>query len=198
MPRIISGLARGRHIKAPSKGVRPATARARTALFDYLAGFITGARVLDLYSGSGGLGLEALSRGAAEAWFVDSSRHAVEIARENADRLGFGDACHFARREVFGFLRNCSEYQAGRFDLIFAAPPYRSAQPQKILDLCADSGILAPEAAVCLEYSRHTPGPNPVGFRLDRRRVFGETVIEVWDYTGERERAFDSQPLAPG
>ena len=182
MPKIVGGLARGRHIKSPACGVRPATARARKALFDHLAAFTPGARVLDLYCGSGGLGLEALSRGAAEAWFVDASPRALSIAEENAERLGLDSQTHFAKRDVMSFLKHFSDYETSPFDLVFAAPPYKIANPARILEAAANSRALAKGAAMCLEYPRHTAAPQHPGFTLDRRRIYGETVIEVWDY----------------
>jgi len=187
MPKIVGGSAHGRHIKSPAYGVRPATARARKALFDHLAGLIPGARVLDLYSGSGGLGLEALSRGAAEAWFVDKSQRSIRIARENAERLGFSDRSRFAQRDVFAFLKHFAGYDTASFDLIFAAPPYRIAEPARILEVIAISPAISPGAAVCLEYARHTPAPKHPHFQLDRRREYGETVVEIWDFIGTNE-----------
>ena len=190
MPRLVGGSAGGRHIKAPpGGGVRPATARARKSLFDYLAQVTPGARTLDLYCGSGGLGLEALSRGAAGAWFVDSGRHSIETVRDNAARLGFADCCHYARRDVFAFLHGLAEQGAPQFDLIFAAPPYRIAEPARILEAIAAAAAAAPGASVCLEFSRHTPSPHSQDFRLDRRREYGETVIEVWDRLAARGEA---------
>jgi 16S rRNA (guanine966-N2)-methyltransferase len=156
-------------------------ARARKSLFDHLAGFLPDARVLDLFCGSGGLGLEALSRGAASAWFVDLSARSIDTARENAGVLGFSDRTRFIRKDVFRLLRNFHEISTEKFDLIFAAPPYRIAEPQKILDHIAGAGLLDIGGAVCLEYARHTPAPHSKHFILDRRKVYGETVIEVWD-----------------
>lgn len=184
MPRIVAGTARGRVIKTPSGDIRPATARARKVLFDYLAGFVQGARVLDLYSGSGGLGIEALSRGAQSVWFVDSSARALQVVRENLKMLGFEGRARLAQRDVMAFLHHFSDYHTEPFDLVFAAPPYHLADPQRILTESAGSGTLNAGAAVCLEYSRHTPPPEVAGFRLDRRRVLGETVLEVWDWVG--------------
>jgi 16S rRNA (guanine(966)-N(2))-methyltransferase RsmD len=157
-------------------------ARARKALFDYLAGFIPGTCVLDLYSGSGGLGLEALSRGASEAWFVDNARNSIEVARQNALDLGFDARSRFAQRDVFIFLKHFRDYVTVPFDLVFAAPPYRIAEPQRLLDAISESGALAEGASVSIEYPRHTQPPDSAQLKLDRRNVYGETVIEVWDY----------------
>ena len=186
MMRIVGGSAAGRAIKSPPGHVRPATARVRKALFDYLSGFITGARVLDLYCGSGGLGLEAVSRGASEAWFVDISERSIDVARENAASLGMIRQTHFIHKDVFRFLNQFEAISDRKFDLIFAAPPYRTADPQRILNNIAEAGVLEAGSAVCLEYSHHTEAPASSRFRLDRKKVYGETVIDVWDFIIER------------
>ena len=185
MPRIVGGKAKGRIIKSPPGKVRPATARTRKALFDYLAGFTPGAYVLDLYCGSGGLGLEALSRGAAEVWFVDLSARSIDVAKENARILDMYNQSHFIRKDVFRFLRQLPEIISDSFDLIFAAPPYRIAEPQKILDTISASHAIRNGSAVCLEYSRHTEAPVSDKFELNRQKIYGETVVDVWEFVGD-------------
>ena len=180
MPRIVGGSAKGRTIRLPPGEVRPATARARKALFDYLGSALTGAAVLDLYCGSGGLGLEALSRGAAEAWFVDSSQAAIHTARLNGKSLGLLDRAHFACQDAFGFLRRLPLPAHSPFTLIFASPPYRIAEPERILEAVAATDAIKPDGYICLEYSRHTPKPTSSEFHLKRRKIYGETVVEVW------------------
>ncbi len=182
MPRIVGGKARGRRIKNPPGRVRPATARVRSALFDHLAGFVRDARILDLYCGSGGLGLEALSRGASEAWFVDLSQRSIDVARENFRMLGFESKVRFICKDVFRFLNQLGDFTTDKFDLIFAAPPYRIAEPERILTSIAAAGAVGQESAVCLEYSRHTDHPTSSQFKLKRRKIYGETVVDVWDY----------------
>ncbi len=182
MLKIVGGKARGRQIKTPPGKIRPATARVRKAIFDYLSGFIHGARVLDLYCGSGGLGLEALSRGAVEAWFVDLSERSIDVAKQNAVTLDMDEQTRFICKDVFRFLRKSVEMETGSFDLIFAAPPYRIAKPKQILESIADAQIIAPDGAVCLEYSRHNDSPESSHFTLDRRKIYGETIIDVWDW----------------
>ncbi len=186
MPKIVGGSARGRIIKLPLGKVRPATARARKSMFDYLSGFVPGARVLDLYCGSGGLGLEAISRGAEEVCFVDLSERSIATARENAKTLGFTDQSHFICRDVFRFLRQENHDAAmSKFDLIFVSPPYRIAEPKQILDKIFLSGKMEDDGVVCLEYSRHTEHPETDHFKLDRRKIYGETVVDMWDYLKE-------------
>lgn len=118
--RIIAGEAGGRPLKAPPDGVRPTMDRVKAAVFSSLGDLVPGARVLDLFAGSGGMGIEALSRGAASATFVDSNDQCVRCIRENLRRAGV-DGCVQAM-DAFRFL----DLYAGEemFDLIFADPPY--------------------------------------------------------------------------
>jgi len=140
-----------------------------------------------LFCGSGGLGFEALSRGASNAWFVDVAVRSIYVAKENAKMLGLNHQTRFIRKDVFRFLNQFEEISEGKFDLIFAAPPYRIAEPQRIMDSIARAGAVASGAAICLEYSHHTPHPASSLYKLDRRKVYGETVIDVWDYI-EKDR----------
>lgn len=187
MPRIVGGDAKGRRLKTPRGEVRPATARARTALFDYLSQVIPESRIIDLYCGSGGLGIEALSRGAHSCLFVDLSPKVINVVRDNVRMCGYWDRSAFEIRDVFRFLHNRPEILTGAIDVVLAAPPYRIAEPARLLEAIDSSGILCDGGIVCLEYSRHTIAPNPSYFSLARRRVYGETVIEVWDKGGSED-----------
>jgi len=186
LPRIVGGTAKGRRLRSPAGGVRPATARARQALFDYLMQMIPEARVLDLYCGSGGLGLEALSRGAASAHFVDIAHKSIRYTYDNVCRLGFEGRASYTCRDVFRFLHQFQPEGFEPFDIIFATPPYKVAQPQRIIEEIAAAGALLPGGLVCLEYSRHTAPPVESLLELIRRRKYGETVIEVWERKSER------------
>jgi 16S rRNA (guanine966-N2)-methyltransferase len=118
--RIIAGEWRGRRIEIPDgTGVRPTPDRVRETLFNWLHGSLVGARCLDLYAGTGVLGLEALSRGAAEVWFVEQDAKLVEALRTTARQLGV--APQIVRRDALAFLR---EPPAARFDVVFLDPPY--------------------------------------------------------------------------
>jgi 16S rRNA (guanine966-N2)-methyltransferase len=119
--RVVAGAYRGRRLEAPrGRATRPTSDRVREALFSIL-GPIEGLRVLDLFAGSGALGIESLSRGAAEAVFVDSDARAIAAVRRNLDAIGVEAPVH--RRDAFAWLAGAS----GAFDLVFADPPYSSA-----------------------------------------------------------------------
>ena len=168
--RIVAGTHGGRRIAAPKgRDVRPTSDRVREALFSVLGARVHGARVLDLFAGTGALGLEALSRGAAVAVFVDRDTTAV---RANLDALGFDADVH--RRDALAYLRAT----AARFDLVFLDPPYREARSlgPKLADTLP--AVLAPGALVVSESDRRDPLDLPGLETLDERR-YGDTLIRL-------------------
>jgi 16S rRNA (guanine966-N2)-methyltransferase len=172
--RIVAGTYGGRRLAAPRGGrTRPTADRVREALFSML-GPLADARVLDLFAGSGALGLEALSRGAAEATFVDSSPAAVRAVRANLESLG-ADA-DVRRADARAFLRNARA--AGRqYDLVFLDPPYqRAGAVAEALagDLAA---VLAPRGRVVAESDRRSSLELPLPLLTERR--YGDTVIRI-------------------
>lgn len=119
--RVIAGVARGRRLApVPGGGTRPITDRAKESLFAILTPEMEGARVLDLFAGTGAVGIEALSRGAAEAWFVEKHRRAVATIRRNLESTGLGDGGRVVQDDVFRFLAAAPR---GAFDVVYVAPP---------------------------------------------------------------------------
>jgi 16S rRNA (guanine966-N2)-methyltransferase len=179
MTRIVGGAAKGRRLAVPPRGTRPTSDRAREALFSSLAGLldIEGARVLDLFAGTGAVGLEALSRGAATACFVESDRAACEILRRNIDTVGLpGTELH--RRSAAAYLVGAGADEP--FDLAFADPPYAfGEQPLGVLLLTlAEPRWLAEGAIVVVERparGREPPWPDSVEAIKNKR--YGEGVL---------------------
>jgi 16S rRNA (guanine966-N2)-methyltransferase len=171
--RVVAGELGGRKLTAPAgPGTRPTADRVREALFSIL-GDVSGLRVLDLYAGSGALGIEALSRGAAEAVFVDSSQAAVTAIRRNLVELAI-DAV-VARRDALAYLASAAGEQP--YDLVFADPPYDSA-----LRVAAGLAerlppVLSPGAVIVTESNKRAPLELP--FPLLRERSYGDTRIAV-------------------
>jgi 16S rRNA (guanine966-N2)-methyltransferase len=171
--RVVAGELRGRKLTAPAgDATRPTADRVREALFSIL-GDITGLRVLDLYAGSGALGIEALSRGAAAAIFVDSSQAAVTAIRRNLSELGL--EAPVQRREALAYLAAAAG--GDPYDLVFADPPYDSA-----LRLGPDLAerlppILSEDAVIVTESNKRSPLELP--FPLLRERSYGDTRIAV-------------------
>ena len=178
MTRIIAGVAGGRRLAVPPSGVRPTGDRAREALFNSLGSLLDldGARVLDLYSGSGALGLEALSRGAASVLFVESGPKVLPVLRANVAALGLPGA-----RVVAGSVPAVvSGAPPGVFDLVLADPPY-ALPAEEVLGVLAallSGGWLAPEAVLVVERSsreRDWVWPTPLVALRERR--YGEALL---------------------
>jgi 16S rRNA (guanine966-N2)-methyltransferase len=178
MTRIISGTAGGRRLKVPRAGVRPTGDRAREGLFNSLGSLLDldGARVLDLYAGSGALGLEALSRGAAEAVFVENGGGVLPVLRDNIAAVGVRGAVVLPA-SVPAVVAGPAT--AG-FDLVFADPPYAApvAEVLGVLSGLVENGWLAPDAVVVVERSsREQPWEWPTPLIGVRDRRYGEAVL---------------------
>jgi 16S rRNA (guanine966-N2)-methyltransferase len=177
MLRIVGGAARGRRLTAPPKGTRPTSERAREALFNSLPTLLDldGARVLDLFAGSGAVGLEALSRGATQVTLVESDSDACQVIRRNADALGLPGA-RIVRQPATRYLAGPPE----PFDLVFADPPYALGEDElgALLDLLATRGWLPPGAVVVLERpARGAPPRWPDVIEAIKQRRYGEGVL---------------------
>jgi 16S rRNA (guanine(966)-N(2))-methyltransferase RsmD len=180
--RITGGHLGSRRVRAPrGLAVRPTTDRVREALFSILGTHWDGTRVLDLYAGSGVLGLEALSRGASRVVAVERvTAHAAVIARNAAD-LGVGDALAIVRDDVLRALARLGA-RGERFDIVLADPPYAEDVRAALLAGLATAGVLAPGAIVVVEHDRRAPGvdPRPLGFTETDRRRYGDTVLTFY------------------
>ncbi len=143
---------RGRRIHAPrGERTRPTSGRLKKSLFDVLAGRLPGARVLDLYAGSGSLAFEALSRGASEAVVVERNRKACDSIRRNAGELRLADRVEVLAMDVSSALSKL-RHRGDRFDLIFADPPYRSSEPEDLLVQLGDGSLLAEGGLLVMEH----------------------------------------------
>jgi len=173
--RIVGGEARGRPLRAvPGRSTRPTSDRVRQSLFDALGQRCDGLRVLDLFAGTGALGLEALSRGARSATLVDEDKNACAVALRNAESLGYGDRCRVVREDVFRAVPRLD----GPYDLVFSDPPYATRTTRPVLELLADAGLLAEGGRAVLERDRREPLPEiPAGLRLLEERRYGDTVL---------------------
>ena len=193
MTRIIAGAAGGRRLTVPAEGTRPTSDRVREALFSSLEHDpgLRGAVVLDLCAGSGALGLEALSRGAAHATFVELDKRAVAVLRKNVAVVGLGGDVRYGPA---GTVLESAPPRA--HDLVFVDPPY--AEPDEAiarwLHTGRGSGWIADDAVVVVERSRsRVEFPWPEGFSAVRERRYGDTVLHVGgcygpDMPGEVQR----------
>jgi 16S rRNA (guanine966-N2)-methyltransferase len=175
--RVIAGRFGGRSLIAPrGRATRPTSDRVREALFSILGDAVAGARVLDLFAGSGALGLEALSRDASEVTFVDSSVAAVAAIRRNLQTLGV--EANVRRQDALAYLGAASR-DARQYDLVFLDPPYRRASDLGRELSVALAPLLTAGARVVAESDRRAPLELDLG-PLDERR-YGDTLIRIYD-----------------
>jgi 16S rRNA (guanine(966)-N(2))-methyltransferase RsmD len=175
--RIVAGRWGGRRLTTPrGAAVRPTADRVREALFSILGDAVDGARVLDLFAGSGALGLEALSRGAGSATFVDAAAASVAAVRANLEALG-GEA-EVRRADGLRFLRGAAG-EPRHYDLVFLDPPYRLAERLGRELSEALPGVLAPAAVVVSESDRRAPLSLDLPLKDERR--YGDTLIRIHD-----------------
>ena len=175
--RIVGGRLRGRALAAPkSNAVRPTADRLREALFNILVHAygdpITDARVLDLFAGTGALGIEALSRGAAFALFVDDGVEARALLRGNVEALGLGGTTKVFRRDA---TQLGPAHPVEPFSLVFADPPYGKRLAEKALASARDGGWLVPGALAVVEEAVAASFNAPEGFEEFERRAYGDT-----------------------
>jgi 16S rRNA (guanine966-N2)-methyltransferase len=179
--RIIAGAAKGRRLIAPdSKGTRPVTDRVREAVFSIVGSWVEEANVLDLYAGSGSFGLEALSRGARAATFVENGAKALIALRRNIEVVGLGGTV--VSSKVSDYLNR----SAGSYDLVFMDPPW--TQPSEVIgaDLVRLDPLLAPSAEVVVSRRHSDEGPSiPVTWGVATDRRYGDT--RIFRYVRESE-----------
>src|SRR5262245_55395274 len=176
--RVIAGSLKGRRLKAPTwDGLRPTSDKLRETLFNILAPRIEGARVLDGYAGTGAVGIEALSRGAAHVTFVERDRRAQSLIADNLAHCGVADGYAMIRASV---SRALADLQGASFDIMVFDPPY-AEEPDSILPLAADR--LAEGGVLVLEHARRRPGPAAAGPLVRTREVTsGDSVLSFYSW----------------
>lgn len=180
--RIIAGSAKGRTLKLPkSDGVRPTADRVKETIFNVLGQWLEGESVLDLYAGAGGLGLEALSRGAVRAVFVERDKTVMTTLAENIRTLGFAAQATTLLKPADRAVRWLSG-QAETFSLVFSDPPYADEAASKILEELDQTGLVAEGGRVVVEHAKREEPPEKIGSleRIDQRR-FGDTVVTFYE-----------------
>lgn len=177
--RVIAGTAKGRRLVAPpGEQVRPTADRVKEALFSILHVDVIGSSVLDLFAGSGALGIEALSRGAAHVTFVERARKALDALTTNLDEVGFGDRADVVRTSVASAL--AGPVPGAPFDLVLLDPPYAIARDELRSVLAAAITACAPGATVTVELSQYGDDPRwPAGVTFDEPRRYGDTHLHV-------------------
>jgi 16S rRNA (guanine966-N2)-methyltransferase len=176
--RIIAGACKGRQLKAPKwDGLRPTSDKLRETLFNIVAGRVPEARVLDVFAGTGAVGLESLSRGATEVVFVEHDRRAVQLILENAERCGVRDRCVIIRDTAERALQK--PMTGDPFDLIILDPPYAFEPLARVLSSVASH--LAPHGWIVLEHARRRAVPEAAGVRPFRTVPSGDSALTFFE-----------------
>lgn len=175
--RIIGGRWRGRKLAfTPEPGLRPTTDRVRETLFNWLAPDIHGARCLDLFAGSGALGLEALSRGAAHCEFIDTSPAALRQVQAHLDTLGARDIGHCRSGSALDFLAEAT----GPWDIVFLDPPFGAGLVDDCCRLLQRPGLLAQHALVYVETGKREQTAFPARWTLHREKTAGDVSYRLF------------------
>ncbi len=185
--RIISGSARGRRLLTPKGShIRPTSDRVKESLFNILTvllGNFSGRRVLDIFAGTGNLGIEALSRGASEAVFIDENRDAAALVKKNLDLAGFAGRGLILHKEALAALKMLGKTESP-FGLIFLDPPYREGLSERVLDFLAVSELIDESSLIVAETAAREELPGEFS-RLQEfdKRVYGDTAIAFFMLT---------------
>ncbi|WP_059053684.1 16S rRNA (guanine(966)-N(2))-methyltransferase RsmD [Paenibacillus senegalimassiliensis] len=184
--RVISGSARGRALKAvPGMGTRPTTDKVKEAIFSMIGPYFDGGAALDLFAGTGGLGIEALSRGMDKAVFIDKDAKSLETVRHNLQVTGLGEQAEVYKNDAERALKALAKREV-LFDLIFLDPPYRLKHGDALMMQMDELKLLSPQATVVLEYESDYVYPARFGpFLQTRKAEYGETTVSIYAYDPE-------------
>lgn len=189
--RVIAGTQKGRRLHGPKgPGLRPTADRVKEALFSILGSRVAGARVLDLYAGTGAIGIEALSRGAHSVTFVEPDPAALRVLRSNLVHCGIEASADIQACTAETFLRRSTDADA-HYDIVFADPPYQTEHNAGLWSALADTTAITSDTLVVLEHSSKLAVPQAnVHLRLLRQYRYGDTTLSVFGMTAQ-----DTPPL---
>jgi 16S rRNA (guanine966-N2)-methyltransferase len=182
--RVIAGTAKGRLLKAvPGTGTRPTTDKVKEAIFSMIGPYFDGGLGLDLFAGTGGLGIEALSRGIDRVIFIDMEKTSIQVVEENLSALGFKEQAEVYRNEAQRALKVLAK-RGLKFDLIFLDPPYRMKNADEILLQMQQMEMLQDQAVVLVEHESGYAYVDEIGhFQVRKRSIYGETAITIYRYS---------------
>ncbi|MBQ9932294.1 MAG: 16S rRNA (guanine(966)-N(2))-methyltransferase RsmD [Ruminiclostridium sp.] len=181
--RVITGIARGRRLKEPDgMETRPTTDRVKEGIFSSIQFEVEGRKVLDLFGGTGQMGIEALSRGAAHCTFVDLQKQAVAIIRENVNSTGFADQSTVIQGDALAYLSRCRE----KFDLIFLDPPYESGLLEKAMELITTIDIVSENGIIVCENGSKSGWPMvEEPYRMQKEYRYGKIRTALYRRNAE-------------
>ncbi|HMK57107.1 MAG TPA: 16S rRNA (guanine(966)-N(2))-methyltransferase RsmD [Dissulfurispiraceae bacterium] len=190
--RISGGFAKGRKVgpkrafasRGDSDELRPTAAKVRQAIFNIIAGRVEGSRFLDLYAGTGAVGIEALSRGVGHVVFVEGNATRIRIIRDLLDRFGFSAQASVVKADADSFLKRAPH---GSFDIIFLDPPYATGNLASSLAIIDGSRLLKENGIVIAEHSSKTVLPAFRTLRFRKSYRYGDTALSLYDYSAYAE-----------
>lgn len=194
--RISGGIAKGRQLRtkklfsraSKDEELRPTSSKVREALFDIIRDKIEGASFVDLYAGTGTVGLEALSRGAQKAIFVEPNRLRAQAIKETSVQFGFCEKIYVLEEKAEGFLKKASTEKKG-FDIFFVDPPYFSEEIMKILPMIGEKGLLNDSGVVIVEHFFKRRLPELTGeLKMIRSYRYGDTMLTLYRKKKETEK----------
>lgn len=178
--KVVSGISRGRRLKGSKAGIRPTSEKVKEALFDILGERVKGSIFLDLYAGSGGIGIEAISRGAKKVIFVESVPSLRRVIRENVSSLGLGEKADVVGQDAGRFLNNAMK-KTERFDIIFLDPPYHTGEMDRIIKILSKGDVLNEDGVLVAEHFKKKTLPEEAGrLRLLKEYRYGDTVLSLF------------------
>jgi len=184
--RVISGSAKGRRLKpVPGTGTRPTADKVKEAVFSMIGPYFDGGTVLDLFAGTGALGIESLSRGMEKGIFIDRDPVSVRVVRENLAATALSDRAEVYRSDAQKAVKLLARRRM-LFDLVFLDPPYRMRDMDAMIERLREAGLLAPRATVVVEHDAAHEYPHRVaGLAAVRRSVYGDTAVTIYKLAEE-------------
>ncbi|WP_239254645.1 16S rRNA (guanine(966)-N(2))-methyltransferase RsmD [Listeria ilorinensis] len=186
--RVIAGQRKGHPLKAvPGNNTRPTTDKIKESLFSMIGPFFDGGKVLDLFAGSGGLGIEALSRGMDQAIFIDQAAPAIKTIHENLRSTRLLEQAEVYRNDAFRALKLLAKNEH-QFDLVLLDPPYKKQELEKLMLQLSELGLLRPACLVVCEHDKTVELPERVGsLRKIKAPTYGITVLSIYELEEESE-----------
>ncbi len=187
--RVIAGSAKKRRLKSPGKlPVRPTSDRVKEALFNIIGNLVPGSEFADLFAGTGGVGLEALSRGARRAVFVESNPQVARILKENITLTGLWEGSEIIRRDVVTAVE-FMQRRGDKFDIIFADPPYRQGLAGLTLNTLCKYPVLCQGGVLVIEIGAGEAAPEKAGsYYMVRREKYGDTALLFYKHSSEGDK----------
>lgn len=175
--RIIAGKAGGLNLKSlKGRDVRPTLDRVKESMFNIIAFYLADAEVLDLFAGFGGLGIEALSRGARTVDFVEIAKSHLNIIKENLAKANLAEQAELHQQDVYNYLNNCSK----KYDLIFMDPPYEKKMSRKAIELIIENNLLKKDALIISERSANEKSEEFEALEIIKNKKYGNSLLTIY------------------